>query len=165
MPRGKREGYGSKRGCSFYHWICKQAHEKLSAIHCAQFWEHDCSRGLLTNLNLRQRKLHLHACLNWLSFLWHLSFSMVLKLSGLENKRTITRTVTDQWPAQTIPMLLVLLGIVYAHITFIILLWAAAKYWTMTVRLLRLAQELYVKAFPVGLKKLAEKQNEIKIQI
>lgn len=35
----------------------------------------------------------------------------------------------------------------------------------MTVRLLRLAQELYVKAFPVGLKKLAEKQNEIKIQI
>lgn len=62
---------------------------------------------------------------------------MVLKLSGLEDKRTITRTVTDQWPAQTTPMLLVLLGTVYAHITFIFLLWTAAKCWTMTISLLR----------------------------
>lgn len=29
---------------------------KSSAIRCAQFWEQRCSKGLHTNLNLRQRK-------------------------------------------------------------------------------------------------------------
>lgn len=98
---------------------------------------------------------------------------MVLDLKSLENKRTITRKILDQRAAQTTLIALFLgLGVdlpwncIYFHIQHQQFSTVSCnRVLNREYRSVRLSWKLHAKALQEGLQRLAEKQDEIKVQI